>query len=125
MPFEIIRRIEGEMSQKQEIRHSKVQISINDWGHLCIREFDEPEYTYDCEIGRENCPKEGERVCRDYLNDQYQCEHYKITREDDEHLLVFDRETTEKIIKFIFSIRSTFEFKELLRKIIETNGLPF
>lgn len=43
MPFEIIRRKEGEMSEKQEIRHSNVQVSINDWGHLVIREFDEPK----------------------------------------------------------------------------------
>jgi hypothetical protein len=91
MAFEFIRRKEGETSQKQEIRHKNVQISINDWGHLCIREFDEP-----------------------HMN-------------DDEHLIVFDKATTERIINFIFNIRSTFELKQLLKDITKKNinDLPF
>lgn len=40
MAFEIIRRKEGEMSDKQTFRHDNTQISINDWGHLVIRQFD-------------------------------------------------------------------------------------
>ena len=126
MAFEIIRRKEGEISKKQEIRHSKVQISINDWGHLVIREFDEPQVSGNCEISRENCAKEGTRVCIDNLSG-YKCEHYKITRINDEHLIVFDKATTDKIINFIFSVRSTFEFKQLLRSILDkrSDDIPF
>lgn len=126
MPFEIIRRKEGEISQKQEIRHKNVQISINDWGHLCIREFDEPKTSGACEIGRENCSKDGTKVCRDFATG-YQCENYKVTRTDNEHLLVFDKATTDRIINFIFSIRSTYELKQLLKAMIDkrSNELPF
>lgn len=89
MPFEIIRRKEGEMSQKQEIRHENTQVSINDWGHLVIREFDA----------------------------------YSSL----EHLIVFDQQTTNKIISFIFSIRSTYEFKKLLTSLIsdKRDEIPF
>lgn len=111
MPFELIRRKEGEESQKQKIWHSKVQISINDWGHLCIREFDNPQKDGHCTIGRENCQKDETSVlCCDYATG-YKCEHYRITRADDEHLLVFDKETTDRIMNFIFSIRSSFDMK--------------
>jgi hypothetical protein len=90
MPFEIIRRKEGEVSQKQEIRHRNTQISINDWGHLVIREFDEPQ------------------------------------KNDEEHLLVFDQQTTNRLINFIFSVRSTYELKKLLKDLIDNKGsLPF
>jgi hypothetical protein len=125
MAFELIRRKEGEATEKQEIRHSNVQISINDWGHLVIREFDKPRISGDCEIGRENCAKEA-LVCCDYESG-FQCEHYKTTRADDEHLLVFDRATTERLINFIFSIRSTHELKQILRALIEKQGgeMPF
>ncbi len=94
MPFELIRRKEGEISQKQEIRHDNTQISINDWGHLVIREFDD--------IRVPN--KAGE-----------------------EHLIVFDQQTTNRLISFIFSIRSTYEFKKLLEALIRNNRneIPF
>lgn len=126
MSFEIIRRKEGEVSQKQEIRHRNIQISINDWGHLVIREFDEPQLECDCGIGRENCVKEGTKVCRDFATD-YQCEHYKTVRKDDEHLIVFDQQTTNKIINFIFSIRSTQEYRNFLKALIDKRNidLPF
>jgi hypothetical protein len=95
MPFELIRRKEGEMSQKQKVRRKNVQISINNWGHLVVREFDEPEWKTDCEIG-------------------------------DEYLIVFDNITTKKIIDFIFSIRSTYEFENMLKNLINNKGeLPF
>jgi len=89
MPFELIRRKEGEISKRQEIRHSNVQISINDWGHLCIREFDKPGNV--------------------------------------EHLIVFDKATTNRIISFIFSIRSTDEFKQLLKDYLckKIDDIPF
>jgi len=124
MSFEIIRRKEGELSQKQEIRHNNVQISINDWGHLVIREFDKPRYKELCEYDREKCLIENNatKVCK---TENYKCEHLKEKRVDDEHLIVFDKETTGKIISFIFSIRSTYEFKQLLKDIISKNGLPF
>lgn len=94
MPFEIIRRKEGEISQKQEIRHDNTQISINDWGHLVIREFDD--------IKAFNKAKE-------------------------EHLIVFDQQTTNRLISFIFSIRSTYEFKKLLMSLIsdKRDEIPF
>ncbi len=91
MAFEIIRRKEGEMSDKRTFRHDNTQISINDWGHLVIRQFDN-------------------------------------THNSDEYLIVLDKETTERIIAFIFSIRSTFEFRNLLKDLISKNiddGTPF
>lgn len=127
MPFELIRRKEGETSQKQEIRHKNVQISINDWGHLCIREFDEPKLEGDCGIGREKCIIEnnGTKVCRDFATG-YQCEHYKTARKDEEHLLVFDQQTTNRLINFIFSVRSTQEYKSFLKSILDKHiDLPF
>ena len=125
MPFEIIRRKEGEISQKQEIRHKNTQISINDYGHLVIREFDDPRSEGDCSIGRENCAKEGNKVCRDFVTN-YQCEHYKIARTDEEHLIVMDKETTDRLIKFIFENRSTYEFRTLLKELIKKCAeLPF
>lgn len=119
MSFEFIRRKEGEVSQKQEIRHSNVQISINDWGHLCIREFDDPYFEDKCQYGCEKCTEEneGKQVCEDVFTG-YKCKHLKPERTDDEHLIVFDRETTEKIIRFIFSVRSTYELKQLLKSMV-------
>lgn len=126
MAFELIRRKEGEVSEKLEIRHLNVQISINDWGHLVIREFDKPQIDVNCELKKENCKYNDRMLCRKYA-DVSQCEHCKITRFDDEHLLVFDRATTEKIIDFIFSIRSTYEFKQLLKEVLgkRKDDLPF
>jgi len=117
MSFELIRRKEGEISQKQEIRHKNIQISINDWGHLVIREFDDPQISRECNSGK----------CIDPEKSCYKCDHWKTTRIDDEHLIVFDKATTEKIINFIFSIRSTYELKQLLKSIIEKkiDDLPF
>jgi predicted transcriptional regulator len=117
MSLEIIRRKEGELSQKQEIRHEHTQFSINSYGHLCIREFDDPRMVNDCKIDNEgNC---NERFC---INDK--CEHYKPSRVDDEHLIVLDQKTTNELIQFIFSVRSTYELKELLKGIVKTE-LPF
>jgi len=116
MAFEIIRRKEGEMHEKQQIQHEYVQVSINDWGHLVIREFDDPIMDKACcGVGPENCEKyrsQSEYACNN-------CEHYKLTRTDDEHLIVFDKATTDRIIDFIFSIRSSHELKQLLKDMIE------
>jgi|GEM_PF-2824770 len=126
MPFEIIRRKEGEVSQKQEIRHAYTQFSINDWGHLCVREFDKPRKEIHCELGGgNNCvhrdPEAGGKECSS-------CLHYKcVTAYPEEHLIVFDKATTDRLINFIFSVRSTYEFKKLLAALI-SNGrdeLPF
>lgn len=35
--IEIIKRREGEKSEKQQINGEKVQVSYNSWGHLVIR----------------------------------------------------------------------------------------
>ena len=128
MPFELIRRKEGEVSQKQEIRHKNVQISINDWGHLVIREFDEPQKNWECKYGYEKCIIENngtKKACVDYSTG-YQCEHYKTIRKDDEHMLVFDQQTTNRLINFIFSVRSTQEYKSFLKSILDKHiDLPF
>lgn len=125
MPFELIRRKEGEPSQKQEIRHEHTQFSINSYGHVCIREFDNPRVESDCGIGRENCTKEN-TLCKDFREGGYQCENYKIVHIDDEHLLVLDKPTTDGLIKFIFENRSTCEFKEFIKGLIKNNKeLPF
>jgi hypothetical protein len=97
---------------------------LNNYGHLCIREFDDPKKTTDCCLpgGRAECIKDGlTKACRD---GNYQCEHYKITRLDEEHLIVLDQKTTNELIQFIFTIRSTYELKELLKGIVK-NELPF
>jgi hypothetical protein len=126
MPLEIIHRKEGEGNQKQEIRHAKTQFSINSYGHLCIREFDETKKKYECTYGRQKCYEEmkgQERICMDGNN---ACEHYKLVPVNDEHLIVLDKETTDGLIDFIFSIRNTFDLKQLLRDIIKQNReLPF
>jgi len=125
MPIEIIRRKEGELSQKQEIRHEHTQFSLNSYGHLCIREFDEPKGMGECGFkgGRETCATGYERVCKD---GSYQCEHYKVARIDEEHLVVLDQKTTDGLIKFIFENRSTYEFKELIKELIKNSKeLPF
>jgi hypothetical protein len=126
MAIEIIRRKEGELSTKQEIRHQHTQFSINSYGHLCIREFDTPPINigYSCLIGRENCAKDGiTRACRD---GNHVCEHYKEIGTSDEHLIVLDKKTTEGLINFIFENRSTHEFKELIKELIRKNKeLPF
>jgi len=122
MPFEIIHRKEGEMSQKQEIRHSNVQISINDWGHLVIREFEKPTDTKKCRLGdSDNCNK------NIIGGNCWNCEHYKtITTPGEEHLIVFDRATTDRIIDFIFSVRTNNLMKQLLENILKGNyELPF
>lgn len=125
MPFELIRRKEGEISQKQEIRHKNIQISINDWGHLVIREFDEPHKELQCELGGgNNCvhrdPEAGNKEC-------CSCLHYKyLIVYPEEHLIVFDQQTTNRLINFIFSVRSTYELKKLLKDLIgNKDSLPF
>ena len=127
MSFEFIRRKEGEMSQKQEIRHSNVQVSINDWGHLVIRAFDKPEYEENCEYGREKCEeKNGTMICETFPKGYCKCEYLKKIRVDEEHLIVFDKATTDRIINFIFSIRTPNFMKQLLENILKGNyELPF
>ncbi len=103
MPFELIRRKEGEFSEKQEIRHSNVQVSINDWGHLCVREFDNNKREYFCEEYKQfvnystNPP---EKLCgRQFCN----CCKNLIEKvvAGEEHLIVFDKSTTKRILRFI------------------------
>ena len=40
--LEIIKRHEGEMSQKEQITGAEVQICYNSWGHLSIRIIKDP-----------------------------------------------------------------------------------
>ena len=127
MSLEIIRRKEGELSQKQEIRHEHTQFSLNSYGHLCIREFDGPHRDVYCGLpgGRVECAKDGpSKVCKDR---NYECEHYGNMLDGEEHLVVLDQKTTDGLIKFIFENRSTYEFKKLLTVLINNNKdeLPF
>jgi hypothetical protein len=110
MSFEIIRRKEGETSQKQEIKHEKTQVSYNDFGHLCIREFDSEKHETECAIGRDNCDK-GDHVCWSMAG--YKCEHHRTVRADAEHLVVFDTKTSRQIISFIAKLFGS------------GNGLPY
>ena len=34
---EIIKRVEGERHKSETVTGAKVQVSYNDWGHLCVR----------------------------------------------------------------------------------------
>jgi len=120
MPIEIIRRKDGELSQKQDIRHEHTQFSLNSYGHLCIREFDEPKTENYCD--RIVCAKDG--IMGPCWEDK--CEHYKLARSDDEHLVVLDQKTTDGLIKFIFENRNTFELKQFIKELIKNSKeLPF
>ncbi len=79
--FEIIRRKEGELSHKQEIRHDNVQVSYNDWGHLVVREWDkDASRIYPIVAG---------------LNEIGDLE------KGEEHIIVFDKDTSQRIINFL------------------------
>ncbi|MGE5631348.1 MAG: hypothetical protein ACM3TR_09665 [Caulobacteraceae bacterium] len=125
MSLEIIRRKEGEMSQKQDIRHENTQFSINSYGHLSIREFDKPYYRWCCEMG---CIENTDKCTGKDENGNYDChacEHYKnLLIQPAEHLIVLDKTTTDNLIKFIFENRSTYELRELLKGIVK-DQLPF
>ncbi len=128
MPFELIRRKEGEMSQKQDIRHQHTQYSLNSYGHLCIREFDDeqPGYGYRCELGGgENCNNMESFKTHGCMT--HSCPHYRTVKlPGEEHLLVLDHVTTSSLINFIFENRSTYEFKEFIKQLIKSNKeLPF
>lgn len=121
--MEIIRRKDGEKSTKQEIRHKNTQFSINSYGHICIREYDDEQSGYACELGSENCDNEkGGNVCFGHS-----CCHYKASMLPGvEHLLVLDQKTTDGLIKFIFENRSTFELKQFVKELIKNSKeLPF
>ena len=124
MPIEIIRRMDGEKSTRQEIRHEHTQFSINSYGHLCIREFDAPQQGHTCEFGEfKNCTNkevvDAKRCCG------FGCSRYKSTMmPGEDHLIVLNQKTTDGLIKFIFENRSTFELRELLKDIVKSN-LPF
>ena len=125
MALEIIRRKEGEMSQKQEIRHECTQFSLNSYGHLCIREFDKPKRGHQCDLGcienTNNCTEKDENGSCCCIS----CDHYKIADVlPEEHLIVLDQKTTNELIQFIFINRSTYEFRELLKGIVKSE-LPF
>lgn len=123
MPAEIIQRKEGGLSQKQEIRHQYTQFSLNSYGHLCIREFDDPITNNHCSINYQKCPN----ICEDYVKG-IRCEYYKdkVDRKNTEHLIVLDQKTTDGLIKFIFENRSTYEFKEFIKNLInKSSELPF
>jgi hypothetical protein len=124
MPFELIRRKEGEMSQKQEIRHQHTQFSLNSYGHLCIREFDDSQPGYACELGGfKNCNNNEAIAAGGCCG--FSCCHYKqATLPGEEHLFVLDRTTTDGLIQFIFQNRSTYEFRELLKGVVK-DQLPF
>lgn len=129
MALEIIRRKDGELSQKQEIRHECSQFSLNSYGHLCIREFDKPLKGYRCEMGDEVAEIAGTDKCAGKDEEGHfnccTCDHYKLMDVlGEEHLVVLDQKATNELIQFIFSVRSTYELKELLKGIIK-NELPF
>jgi len=124
MAVEIIRRKEGELSQKQDIRHEKTQVSINDWGHLVIRCFDTSRVENDCLIGTENCTKE-DHLCWNISG--YRCENYKSVRTDDEHLVVFNQTTTNRIIDFVNKQNPSYEFMQFLKEMAKkkVDDFPF
>jgi len=124
LAVEIIRRKEGERSQIQDIQHEKSQVSINDWGHLAIRFFDSPIMDYGCKVGRDNCPKK-DGLCLDFITN-HECENYiPSCRTDDEHLIVFDQATTNRIIDFIKKQNPSYDFVQFLKELAKSNGLPF
>jgi hypothetical protein len=126
MPLEIIRRKEGEKSTKQEIRHEHTQFSLNSYGHLCIREFEDECPNYDCELGGlKDCDNEDAVSVKGCCG--MPCEHYKyVSLPGEEHLVVLDQKTTDGLIKFIFENRSTFELKQFIKELIKNNKeLPF
>jgi hypothetical protein len=124
MSLEIIRRKEGELSQKQEIRHEHTQFSLNSYGHLCIREFEDKKKGYACDFGGfEKCINSEAKAANGCTG--YSCMYYKsVLLPGEEHLIVLDQKTTDGLIKFIFENRSTYELKELLKGIIKSE-LPF
>ena len=102
MAFEIIRRKEGEVNQRQEIRHDNTQISINDWGHLVVREFNFNSIKTTCKQD-ERSDRNPEFVCpQAYCDTCNQLE--KETIYGEEHLVVFDKRTTERILRFVEKI---------------------
>jgi hypothetical protein len=124
MSLEIIRRKEGELSQKQEIRHECTQLSLNNYGHLCIREFDKQHIGYACELGEfKNCVNNEAIAAGGCVGCSCMC-YKSVMLPSEEHLIVLDQKTTNELIQFIFTIRSTYELKELLKGIVK-NELPF
>ena len=94
--LEIIRRKEGELSQKQELRHDKTQVSYNDFGHLCIRGFGEVMVGRKCKINA------SETICANNSMKCIECADYqKETEYPEEHLIVFDAKTSRQIIEFV------------------------
>jgi hypothetical protein len=126
MSFELIRRKEGEMSQKQEIRHQHTQFSLNSYGHLCIREFDDKQPGYRCKLGGGwACDNEEAIKARACI--ACSCQHYRpVEMSSEEDILVLDHITTRSLINFIFENRSTHEFREFIKQLINRNNeLPF
>lgn len=72
--IEIIKRREGEKSEKFQINGEKVQVSYNSWGHLVIR------------------------VIQPLIEDAGPgC---AINEKDNDTLVVLDKQTSEEVIKF-------------------------
>jgi hypothetical protein len=96
MSVQIIKRVDGEKAQKQEIRTSEfsnkgIQISFNNWNHLSIRYIQ--NYNYAGENGHEVL--EGDT------------------------LLVFDNDSTRAIINFIQDHIRNYQIKD------NRDSLPF
>lgn len=126
MAVEIIRRKEGEMSEKQTIRHDKTQVSINDWGHLCVRLFDPLERRLlKCIQPVEN--DDGVRACSVGDRECFSCSSavYDDVQCNSEHLIVFDVATTNRIIDFIKKQNPAYDFIQFLKELAKSNGLPF
>ncbi len=77
--IEIIKRVEGERHKKETVRGEAVQVSYNDWGHLCVRVIQDIP----------TLPS---------VDSEGKC--YEPARQADT-LVVFDKATSERIIRFI------------------------
>jgi len=77
--IEIIKRIDGEKAEKQQIKGNNIQISLNDWGHLAVRIIQDKTV-----LDEENC--------------EYGYIAQKTIPADT--LVVFNREVTNRLINF-------------------------
>ena len=80
--LEIVKRAEGQRSQKESVRGSDVQVSLNDWGHLVVRVITEAQVPV-----------------HDPGDFDPSKDHYAELPGD--ILVVFDKETSSRIIRFI------------------------
>ena len=131
MAVEIIRRKEGEYSQKQSIRHEKEQIGINDWGHLVVRMHNGTSKRVICHLPTEKT-EHGYAACTHMNYPQPfccgDCKHAEyMDVQDEEHLIVFDRDTTNRIISFIQKMNPSHDFIQFLKQMAnkKADDMPF